>query len=192
MRNLDKKRLDILIENEVNQLTQEQIDWLNECCSEDAKHNSYRGTWYYKNGVVNIRGNFSIGKLGFDKKFSSLPVKFGKASGNFWLNVNELTSLKDCPIEVGGDFACNHNQLTSLEYMPKKIGGLLYCYSNPFNLNDKFFQILGKIGRRKLGNIGTLFSELRKLVPIQFGITDQDVLDDIWGSYMRIFNNEKK
>ena len=64
-------------------------------------------------------------------KFSKLPVKFGKVHGSFYCNNNELTSLENCPHEVGGIFDCSGNNLTSLEGGPETVGLNFVCKGNP-------------------------------------------------------------
>ena len=50
--------------------------------------------------------------------------------GWFRCKLNELTSLKGAPQEVGGDFNCKENKLTSLEGAPQEVGGDLDCSEN--------------------------------------------------------------
>jgi len=50
--------------------------------------------------------------------------------GDFNCNLNKLTSLQNCPKTVGGNFFCNLNNLTSLKGAPKTVGGDFYCYNN--------------------------------------------------------------
>ena len=57
-------------------------------------------------------------------------IQFGKIDGNFFINGNELVSLKGCPYIIGGSFDCSYNKLTNLEYFPISIEGNLYCYNN--------------------------------------------------------------
>jgi len=47
---------------------------------------------------------------------------------------NELISLEGCPETVGGGFACSCDKLTSLEGCPKNIGANFICYGNNVKL----------------------------------------------------------
>ena len=81
---------------------------------------------YLKNYKINNDDTIDVnGHVHLDNRLGDiekLPVKFGKLSGNFNCNFNELTTLEGCPNYVGGDFYCGWNKLTSLEYSPKYIG----------------------------------------------------------------------
>jgi len=58
-----------------------------------------------------------------NKGISSLPIKFGKVSGDFACESNyQFFTLEGCPYEVGGSFSCNTNELFSLRGCPKIIG----------------------------------------------------------------------
>jgi len=51
-----------------------------------------------------------------------IPYKFGIVTGYFNCSRNGLTSLKNCPDEVGGDFDFSENRVTNFEFAPKKVG----------------------------------------------------------------------
>jgi hypothetical protein len=78
-------------------------------------------------GTVDIEGAC---ELKTDKKVNELPVKFGKVSGDFYCNYNQLISLVGAPQSVGGWFYCYNNQLTSLIGAPRSVGGGFHCYDN--------------------------------------------------------------
>jgi hypothetical protein len=85
------------------------------------------GSWSENDqGLIDVNGNVDFS----DKRYKTIPVKFGFVSGGFWCNNNQLTSLKGAPKNVGGSFYCNHNRLISLEGAPKSINGDFYCYNN--------------------------------------------------------------
>lgn len=67
-----------------------------------------------KDGSIDVTDNVNLSFMGL----SELPLKFNIVLGSFDCSDNELTSLKNCPIEVGEYFKCHHNQLTDLEYFP--------------------------------------------------------------------------
>ena len=60
-----------------------------------------------------------------------LPIQFGRVSGNFWINHNELRTLKGCPHTVGLSFSCENNELHSLASAPATIGHHFWCEANP-------------------------------------------------------------
>lgn len=72
-----------------------------------------------KDGTVDVDGNVYLSH----KKLTRLPIKFGKVTGSFHCDYNQLVSLDGSPKEVGGSFYCNNNQLTSLEGSPRIVGG---------------------------------------------------------------------
>ena len=102
-------------------LTQEQIDWLDKCVQGSWKYNS-------QTGLVDLHAyRFDCSKQGLtDLK----GVKFGKVSGYFNCENNELTSLEGAPQSVGGDFHCYSNQLTSLVGAPQTVGMSFVCHDN--------------------------------------------------------------
>lgn len=158
------------------QLIDDQIDWLNECV---------QGTWKYENGVVNVIGVVQLTQKGIEK----IPVKFGKVTESFRCGINKLTSLENCPYEVGGIFDVCDNELTSFEYAPHKVSRYIYCSHNPFILNDKLFKDFRKFGNHYLVT-DVLFRELYDQISIQFGVTNKKIIQEIWQSYMSIYNGE--
>ena len=77
-------------------------------------------------GKINVNGRVDLGR----KDFEELPYKFGIVNGYFDIGSNpNLTSLKNCPDEVGKHFSCVLcPQLDSLKGCPKKVGLQFYCY----------------------------------------------------------------
>ena len=57
-------------------------------------------------------------------------IQFGVVKGDFDCGLNQLTSLKGAPKEVGGVFICSYNKITSLKGSPKKIGGSFHGSCN--------------------------------------------------------------
>ena len=101
-------------------LTQEQISWLDECANDGWKLNP-------QTGFVDVVGGFYCTEQGLtDLK----GVRFGKVSGNFWCDGNQLTSLVGAPQSVGGGFYCENNQLTSLVGAPQTVNGDFWCDGN--------------------------------------------------------------
>ena len=101
-------------------LTAEQIEWLDKCVRESWKLNP-------QTGLVDINGVFDCSEQGLtDFK----GVKFGKVSGNFYCNGNQLTGLEGAPQSVSGNFYCNGNGLTTLEGAPQTVNGHFGCSRN--------------------------------------------------------------
>ena len=101
-------------------LTEEQIEWLNECT---------RGTWKLnpQTGEVDVKGDFNCSEQGLS---DFKGVRFGVVKGDFDCGSNLLTSLVGAPQKVEGDFWCSYNHLTSLEGAPREVGGGFYCHNN--------------------------------------------------------------
>ena len=78
-------------------------------------------------GKIDVDGNVDLFNFNSDSK--ELPYKFGKVKGHFDIRHNRnLTSLKNCPDEVGGQFSCSGcSALESLEGCPKEVGSKFYC-----------------------------------------------------------------
>jgi len=84
-------------------------------------------------GTVDVDGNVNL----YNKDLTKLPLKFGKVSGYFDCDTNQLTSLEGCPKSVSGYFACGYNNLKSLEFCPQSVGGNFGCGVN--QLKDLYF-----------------------------------------------------
>ena len=77
-------------------------------------------------GTVDVKGSVNLSH----KNLTRLPLQFGKVSGDFYCNDNQLTTLEGCPTEVGRGFNCYNNQLTTLEGCPTSVGGAFNCQDN--------------------------------------------------------------
>ena len=110
------KRYTQLFES-VQELSQEQQDWLDKCS---------KGSWNLnpKTGLVDVKGDFDCGGQGLD---SFKGVRFGTVSGIFSCYKNRLTSLEGGPQSVGMHFGCSNNPLTSLKGAPQSVDGNFYC-----------------------------------------------------------------
>jgi hypothetical protein len=107
------------------ELSQEQIEWLNEC----TRKSWTTGSWTLnpQTGLVDVDGGFDCCTQGLtDFK----GVRFGVVTGSFYCSGNKITSLEGAPLKVGGSFECSHNALTSLEGAPQEVASF-YCYANP-------------------------------------------------------------
>ncbi len=79
--------------------------------------------------VIDENNDFSIyfkGDLDLvNKNLTGLPTFLSKAEveENFWCDGNKLTSLVNCPREVGGSFSCTNNPLESKDGGPDHVVG---------------------------------------------------------------------
>ncbi len=77
-------------------------------------------------GTIDVDGVVNIGS----RKLTKIPFKFGKVTGHFFCNFNNLKSLEGSPYEVGGSFLCYNNHLENLEGSPIEVGGGFDCSDN--------------------------------------------------------------
>jgi hypothetical protein len=92
-----------------------------------------RGSWSVnREGLVDIKESFWCHKQGLE---DFLGIRFGKVSGNFYCDGNQLRTLEGSPREVGGGFYCFENPLISLEGAPEVIRGEFYFKRTRFRYN---------------------------------------------------------
>jgi hypothetical protein len=103
-----------------NGLTDEQRKFLAKCIS---------GTWSVNSdGLVDVQGSFYC----FRQRLEDFRgIRFGKVSGNFYCDGNQLRTLEGSPRKVGGSFYCYGNQLKTLKGSPREVGGDFHCHGNP-------------------------------------------------------------
>ena len=101
-------------------LSEEQINWLDECAG---------GSWNLNpsTGLVDVDGDFNCRGQGL-KDFKG--VRFGHVRVDFYCDNNQLTSLEGAPKTVNGDFICYYNQLTSIKGAPETVDGYFHCANN--------------------------------------------------------------
>ncbi len=83
-------------------LTEEQIKFLDKVCV---------GRWLLTpDGKIDNRNHVNMN----DMNLTEIPVKFGRVDGQFFCNNNKLTTLKNCPDEVGWSYyiSIRNNKLT--------------------------------------------------------------------------------
>ena len=98
---------------------------------------------------VDVDGNVDISS----KNLTSIPIQFGKVTGNFYCHNNKLTSLEYCPTHIGVDFYCDNNQLTSLEHCPTHVGGNFSCDKINMSEEVQLWLIAKQVeGMRKINN----------------------------------------
>ena len=102
-----------------------------------------------KNYTINSQGEIDVdGDVDLShRNFKEIPYKFGNISGFFEIDHNsKLTSLKNCPNEVGGYFSChNSTNLNSIEGCPKEVRGNFYCRNCKRNFTIQEVKSLCKV-----------------------------------------------
>ncbi len=94
-----------------------------------GNHGSWiRDTKGFDNSII-----FSvIGSVNFSAEAVEilLDKQFGKVTGDFLIDNNNLLNLKNCPTQVDGHFDCSYNNLRDLVDSPKKVEGAFNCSYN--------------------------------------------------------------
>ena len=80
-------------------------------------------------GLVDVDGDVDLSYELYNSGIKKIPFNFGKVTGNFICQRNDLKSLEGSPREVGGDFNCEMNILTNLKGAPQSVGGDFKCSS---------------------------------------------------------------
>ena len=80
-----------------------------------------------KDGTIDIDGDVDLSHKGLTK----IPFNFGKVTGDFFCDNNQLINLEGCPKEVVRNFNCGNNKLTNLIGGPQEVGSSYYCSNNP-------------------------------------------------------------
>jgi len=149
-------------------LTKKQINWLDNCAN---------GRWTLnpKTGLVDVDGGFNCM---FQRLSDFKGVKFGKVTGSFLFDNNQLTSLVGAPQWVGGQFSCKDNQLTSLVGAPHKVKNDFLCDNN---------SLISLVGapRRVGGYFSCSYNQLTTLVGVP-----QKVGADFWCDNNRLTSLE--
>lgn len=79
-----------------------------------------------QDGSIDVNGDVWL----YNMKLYKIPIKFNKVTGYFSCHSNFLTTLENCPNEIGKSFSCYSNRLTSLEGFPQKVGKYTHCCPN--------------------------------------------------------------
>ena len=77
-------------------------------------------------GSIDVDDSVSLS----DKSLAKIPLNFGRVSGDFYCDNNQLTSLEGAPTQVGEGFYCYSNELNSLEFAPTSVGDYFDCSHN--------------------------------------------------------------
>jgi hypothetical protein len=83
-----------------------------------------------KDGKIDVQGNVKFDSSMIDKRFSILPIKFGRVTGNFVAVSCGVSQMTGFPEKVDGDFDVSNNQITSLEDGPSHVGGSYIAEGN--------------------------------------------------------------
>ena len=99
-------------------------------------------------GEIDVNGYVDL----FNKDFKELPYKFGVVTGFFDIGeCDNLTSLKNCPNEVGNYFSCNYcPKLESLEGCPKRVEGDFYCSDRKQKFTKEEVQSLCNVEKTRI------------------------------------------
>lgn len=143
---------------------------IDKICNEHNIHNYTIN----EDGSIDVNGFVDLNWYDF-KEF---PIKFNIIRGSFKCNNNELTSLKNGPVEVYGNFECDNNELTSLEGGPKLVTGSFHC-------NDNGLTSL-KGSPKEVG--GYFNCNNNKLTSLKYG--PQKVGDSYWCGYNNLTSLE--
>ena len=103
-------------------LSEEQIGWLDRCTAGNWKLNP-------STGLIDVINIFSF-KCNQQNLRDFKGIRFGHINGGFYCDNNQLTSLVGAPQTVGSGFYCYDNLLTSLEGAPQSVSGDFYCDNN--------------------------------------------------------------
>ena len=119
-----------------------------------------RGSWSVnREGLVDIKESFWCHKQGLE---DFLGIRFGKVSGNFYCDGNQLKTLEGAPRKVGRDFYCDENPLISLEEAPEVIEGEFWFKNTRFKYNTwssyNLQSFLKEIDHMKLDEISLLLT----------------------------------
>ena len=82
------------------------------------------------NGLVDVDASVNLSS----RKLTKLPLQFGKVTGNFFCNDNQLTTLEGGPKEVGGDFYCVNNPLPKEIYTYQKYIKEIIKWQDEYNI----------------------------------------------------------
>ena len=122
-------------------LTQEQIDFLDDCTLLDGEWKLNPDT-----GLIDVLGSFSCKDKGL---YNLKDIRFGRVSLYFFCNGNNLKTLDGSPREVGAGFWCQNNPLISLEGAPLKVEE--YFLFNKINSHYNLTTFLEEIKKERPG-----------------------------------------
>jgi len=124
------------------------------------------------NGLVDVDESVNLSS----RKLTKLSLQFGKVTGNFFCDNNQLTTLEGAPKCVEGNFSCAYNKLTTLEGAPKCVEGNFYCHYNP--LPKEIYTYVEYIKEIIKWQDDYNIWRNGKLDPFRFGELIKDILED--------------
>lgn len=84
--------------------------------------------------TVDVDGDVELSKF----NLIEIPVKFGRVSGSFCCNNNQLASFENFPDYIGGVLDFSYNLITNLEHLPD-VGGGIGWVGNDLSPSDRQF-----------------------------------------------------
>lgn len=107
-----------------NILSQEELSAIEAACRKYGLKDYH----IQNDGLVNVTGYVDLSNY----KFTEIPIKFNRVSGNFNMSSTYVLTLHGCPKYVGGDFTIEYGyNLTSLEGGPEEVDGSFFCQNTP-------------------------------------------------------------
>lgn len=95
---------------------------------------------FNKDFTVDVDGDVDLRTMGL----SEIPLQFGKVTGSFRCDHNNLTSLDGAPEYVGESFVCSNNKLINLDYCPKSVGSFFCDHNNLTSLKGCPREVRGR------------------------------------------------
>jgi hypothetical protein len=126
----------------------------------------------HSDATLDVNGDVDL----TSKLYKIIPIKFGKVTGSFTIDDNQLTSLENCPSYVGGDFFCFNNQLGTLEYGPEWVGGE---YSATSNLLRDFTGVAKHIGQTLDVSLNFIPKDMLPPEDVEYGNLKNTSAEDI-------------
>lgn len=109
-------------------------------------------------------------------------IEFGVCDGNFFINDNNLNSLKGIALSIQLSLDISNNNLSELDSIPIFLGKDFFCYGNPLLKPEDVFKIeIGNQGKihSDFGEFDTIIARMIR-VPMSKGKSFSEVLLDIW------------
>jgi len=109
-----------------NIISKGELDRINMLCKQYNIQNYTIDVDSNREAVVNVNGSVFMEGL----NLATIPIKFGKVSGDFTCSTNVITTLHNAPRSVGLDFDVSSNHLTNLFGGPISVGGSIWLSGN--------------------------------------------------------------
>lgn len=124
------------------------------------------------NREINVFTSVDLSNLHLNK----IPdnIKFNHITGGFYINKNNLTSLRGCPYSVSGSFLISTNKLTSLKYSPLIVQESFAASHNLLESLEGIPEIIGSSIILTSNNLKTL-EHIPKVIKGHFHIQDNPI-----------------